>query len=94
MGSRLLLVVRRRVSAADSAVYDEAWSRFREAALGKGAKAWRFRSTGDAHEFLEFLEFSANADPREDEAIRAAVAVLDGVSPAATEEWEDAPVSE
>nr|MBA4158591.1 hypothetical protein [Gemmatimonadota bacterium] len=65
MKTRHLVSTRRTVPESRRAAYDAAWTPLQAAATGLGAHAWRFRSADHGDLFLEFLEFAADADPRE-----------------------------
>jgi hypothetical protein len=90
VSERHLISLRRRIGADQHAAYDAAWHHLRDAAVARGAHAWRFRSAADATEFLEFLEFRAGADPRSHTPVRDALAALDRLAPASPEEWREA----
>lgn len=88
--SRVLISVRRHVENDQAGRYDTAWSHFRDAAVSKGAKAWRFHSGEEDALYLEFLEFKVEADPRQDAEMVRALADLELISSGAAEEWLDA----
>lgn len=88
--SRILVSVQRRVDRTQLSRYDTAWSAFREAAVARGAKAWRFRSAEEEGLYLEFLEFRVEADPRADQEMKGALSGLEGVAEGSFEEWLDA----
>ena len=88
--SRTLISIERRVENEQSSHYETAWAKFRESAVARGAKAWRFRSAGDESLYLEFLEFKAGADPRGAPEIQGCTATLDGIAAGRSTAWLDA----
>jgi hypothetical protein len=90
MGARHLVSQERRVEPASRVAYDAAWEALRGAATAAGAHAWRFRSTIHPERYLEFLEFAADRDPRQDAAVADPLLALDrDLGPAEPEEWEE-----
>jgi hypothetical protein len=68
--------------------YQSLWTALAAAATTGGAHAWRFVSSIDAETHLEFLEFGADADPREDGDVRMLIERLETEAGASTvEEW-------
>jgi hypothetical protein len=87
---RRLVGLRRRVPSDRRAAYDAAWAAARDRAERRGAHAWRFVAAGSAELFLEFLEFAAESDPRDDPQLAAALRRLDRELGAAdVEEWDE-----
>lgn len=91
---RKLIITKRDVETDRIASYDAEWRRFERAAADRPVRtnAWRFKSADTPGAFVEFLEFPADADPRPDPALNAALRALDAIAPANSEEWDDAPV--
>ncbi|HET9982365.1 MAG TPA: hypothetical protein VFQ38_02205 [Longimicrobiales bacterium] len=88
---RRLRGTRRHVAGDRVADYLEAWSRFRDTAVGLGARAWLFRSGDVAGRFLEFLEWdAAGADPGSDPRVRSARAALEDFGDGEEELWDEA----
>jgi len=73
---RRLVSIRRSVAPERRDDYDAAWGLLHAAATSRGAHAWRFRAAAVPDLFLEFLEFGADADLREDPAALAAIMAL------------------
>ena len=73
---RRLVSIRRSVAPERRDDYDAAWGLLHAAATSRGAHAWRFRAAVVPDLFLEFLEFGADADLREDPAALAAIMAL------------------
>ncbi len=73
---RRLISIRRWVSPESRDEYDAAWLRLQTAATAGGGHAWRFVSAGEANLYLEFLEFAAARDLREDPEILASLQSL------------------
>jgi hypothetical protein len=92
--ARTLVSLRRELPAGEGAAYHAAWARLHAAATARGAHAWRFRSTERESLSLEFLEFAAEADVREDPEVRAALRALEDAAPAIIEEWTESPLPE
>lgn len=88
MEERRLLVTRRSVDTEALAEYHRGWETLRLAATATGAHAWRFRS--GSKDFIEFLEFRDQPDPRSSSEVARLLSVLDGISVGNTEEWVDA----
>ncbi|HEV2132320.1 MAG TPA: hypothetical protein VGR27_14490 [Longimicrobiaceae bacterium] len=92
MKERRLVATRRLVSPERRAEYDAAWVRLHTAATARGAHAWRFAAADRGDVYVEFLEFAAEHDPREDFEAGAALRTLEATFPgppppaAATEE--------
>lgn len=85
---RRLLSLRRRVPPARGASYGELWDALAAAVTADGAHAWRFVSPQDSELHLEFLEFKASDDPRNEEKVRELLDRLDTDTGASTiEEW-------
>lgn len=85
---RRLLVIRRTVPPATAPLYVALWQSLSAIAKRSGFHAWRFTSPLDAGERLEFLEFEAGADPREDAATREVLQRLEQeVGASRSEEW-------
>lgn len=84
---RRLVSTRRAVAAAHHDAYTAAWAAVRSAAEARGAHAWRFRSVADPRVHLEFLEFSAGSDPRDDAACTARLRALDALAAGEGAEW-------
>lgn len=59
---RKLLVTRRNVATAKRRQYDDLWRRVRDLASSSGGRAWRFRSSRNEDQFLEFVEWSGATD--------------------------------
>ncbi|MGI9179160.1 MAG: hypothetical protein ACR2H9_01405 [Longimicrobiaceae bacterium] len=77
MKERRLLCTRRLLSPERREEYDAAWTRLHAAATAGGAKAWRFVSEARGDVYVEFLEFAAEHDPREDAEANAALLALE-----------------
>jgi hypothetical protein len=90
MSERRLVSTERRVPRTAEDRYDAAWTGVLAAASARSAHAWRFRSAGEEGLFVEFLEFRAGADPREDPPLRRALDELERISAGLTREWLDA----
>jgi hypothetical protein len=89
--SRRLLCTRRQVPLDRSDDYLLAWLAVRRAAEAAGARAWIFRGVGHEDHFLEFVEWTDDSGPLEDETLGAAMAQLASFAAAASsEEWEEA----
>ena len=88
--TRVLISMRRRPGAEDSARYEEAWGELRAAAQAWKAHAWRFRAADDDGLFMEFLEFRAADDPRSDQRVADALSRLERIAIGTVEEWMDA----
>lgn len=73
---RRLVSIRRWVPAEARDEYDAGWLRLHAAATAGGGHAWRFVSASDANLHLEFLEFAAARDLREDPEILASLQAL------------------
>jgi hypothetical protein len=73
---RRLISIRRWVSDEEKDAYDAGWKRLHAAATASGGHAWRFASAGEANLYLEFLEFAAARDLREDPEILASLQAL------------------
>lgn len=93
MSERRLVSIRRRVPASEQSAYRSAWSELHDAATARGAHAWHFVSAESQEVVLEFLEFGADTDVREDPAVLAALQQLHarfglpGPIPKPLEEW-------
>ena len=88
--ARALVSVRRRVPSHELARYDERWRLFRDAAVGRGAKAWRFRAGAREDLYIEFLEFPVGTDPRHGSDLAEHLRLLDSIGSGKAEEWTDA----
>ena len=94
---RRLVSIRRSVAPDRRDEYDMAWRLLHAAATARGAHAWRFRAASTPDLFLEFLEFGAEADLREDPAALAAIMALHESfgdpypAPRTLEEWIEIP---
>lgn len=85
---RRLLCIRRRVTAQRESEYHALWSKLAGRLGESGSHAWRFAAPDDRAERLEFLEFEAARDPRDDAEARAILARLnDEIAAASVEEW-------
>jgi hypothetical protein len=85
---RRLLSLHRPVAQDRESRHRALWSELSQLVTPTGAHAWRFVSANDQGLHLEFLEFEAANDPRENSAARAVLARLDEeVAPATVEEW-------
>ncbi len=73
---RRLVSIRRWVPAESRDEYDSAWLRLHAAATAGGGHAWRFASASEANLYLEFLEFAAARDLREEPEILASLQAL------------------
>jgi len=89
--ARRLISTRREITPGGQAAYDAAWSSLAQHARAGGAHAWRFVSAAYPIQYLEFLEFATDADPRSGEAIAAALAEMDLIAEGAVEEWDEKP---
>lgn len=76
MKERRLLCTRRLVPAERREEYDAGWTRLRAAATAGGAQAWRFVTAARGDVYVEFLEFAAEHDAREDAEANAALLAL------------------
>lgn len=76
MSERRLVSIRRRVPAPELDAYRAAWRELHAAATARGAHAWHFASADSPEVVLEFLEFGADTDVREDAAVLAALQQL------------------
>lgn len=96
-GERRLVSIRRTVPPGRRGDYDTVWALLHAAAMLRGAHAWRFRSAEVPDVYLEFLEFGADADLREDPAALAAIRALHEAFgdpyplPRTLEEWIEIP---
>lgn len=90
MAGRGLVSIRRRVEEDQGVSYEEAWRRLAETVGARGAHAWRFRSEQDPALFVEFLEFGAGADPRDDPSVARALEALEMIGRGDSEGWIDA----
>lgn len=90
MAGRVLVSIRRSVDEPHRQRYEEAWHALADAARAVGAHAWRFRSEREPNLFVEFLEFGAGADPRDDPTVEQALEGLDTIGKGASEVWIDA----
>jgi hypothetical protein len=88
--ARTLVSLRRRVPAPLRDAHAAAWAQLHREATARGAHAWRFASAADPELYLEFLEFSADADPRGNTEVSGALARLDEVGAAEVEQWVEA----
>lgn len=85
---RRLLVIRRTVAPAAAARYAELWRSLAAIADRSGFHAWRFTSSLNAAERLEFLEFEGGADPRAGAATGEVLQRLEQeVGASRVEEW-------
>lgn len=95
MKQRHLVSMRRRVPPERRGEYNAAWERLRRSATTYGAHAWRFISAGRNDLYLEFLEFAADADPRDQPDVTVALGDLDSAfqdshfSAEPVEEWRE-----
>ncbi|MBW3628256.1 MAG: hypothetical protein KY464_03060 [Gemmatimonadetes bacterium] len=90
MGARQLVSQIRTVPEEARSRYDSGWEEVRREATALGAHAWRFHSTIHPERYLEFLEFAANGDPREEATVAAPLLALDrDFGTAEVEEWEE-----
>lgn len=90
MAGRKLISIRRRVPETESALYEAAWAALAAPVRDRGAHAWRFRGETDRLLFIEFLEFADGVDPRDDDAVRAALDELERIGAGNSEGWLDA----
>lgn len=89
-GERRLLSLRRRVTPDRTPSYRLLWDTLSSVVVASGAHAWRFVSPQDSTLHLEFLEFSASADPRSATEVRELLARLETeVGPSTIEEWHE-----
>lgn len=88
--TRRLVSIRRRIGPDAIADYRRSWSAVRDAVEATGAHAWAFSSAARRGEMMEFLEFRAGSDPREDPRVAALLGELDRAHDGVTEEWEEA----
>ena len=90
---RRLISIRRWVPDESRDEYDAAWLRLHAVATAGGGHAWRFASASDANLYLEFLEFAAARDLRENPEILASLQALHQnfgdpyPAPTTIEEW-------
>ena len=90
---RRLVSIRRRVPTPELETYLTLWMRMRVAAQARGAHAWNFVSADVPEVYLEFLEFGAESDIRQDPDVLATIKALheafgDAYPPPQTlEEW-------
>jgi hypothetical protein len=90
---RRLVSIRRRVPTARLEEYLTLWLQLRGAAQIQGAHAWNFVSADVPEVYLEFLEFGAESDIRQDPEVLAAIKALhEGFgdvypAPQTLEEW-------
>ena len=85
---RRLLCIRRNVPEVREDAYRTLWARLAEIVRESGSHAWRFVDPGDDRSRLEFLEFEAVNDPRQDADASEVLGRLDReVAPADVEEW-------
>lgn len=88
---RRLVSLRREVPQDRSALHAELWEAVSRPVTAAGGHAWRFVSSADERQSLEFLEFKAGSDPRRDPRVAEALKRLDeAVGPAQVEEWLEA----
>ena len=88
---RRLQSTRRHVALDHSDEYLAAWSAVQRAVSAAGGRAWLFRGAAHEDQFLEFIEWADPAAPLDDDAVGAAIAVLDEFARAThIEEWEEA----
>ncbi len=92
MKRRRLVSIRRDVSAEQLRQYARDWRTLQRGVEASGAHAWRFVSAAYPSRYLEFLEFAAGADPRQQPGIARALAALEMIAPAVAEEWDEAQV--
>ena len=90
MSRRRLLSTRREIPLQDRDRYDLAWAALERAATALAAHAWRFRSSIYPSGYLEFLEFAAGSDPRDDPSVSGPLAALDEIAPGEVESWDEA----
>jgi len=83
---RRLVSVIRSVPAEERHRYGSAWKRVVEAATLAGARAWRFASI-EGIDHIEFLEFRAGNDPRDNAGVAKAIAGLELIAPGIVREW-------
>lgn len=84
-----LLSIRRRVPGSARSAYLDAWARLRAAATAAGANAWLFHSPGDPELHLEFIEWSAAADPLARPAVATELAALHSAFAGEEERWDE-----
>ena len=90
MAARQLVSQARAVPISARAGYDALWEQLRAATTALGAHAWRFQSTIHPDRYLEFLEFAAERDPRQDATVAASLLALDrDLGPAEAAEWAE-----
>ena len=73
---RRLVSIRRLVPADRIPEYAEAWAVLHNAATAAGAHAWAFASTDHRDVYMEFLEFGAESDVRQDTEVLAMIKSL------------------
>ena len=73
---RRLVSIRRHVPTARLEEYLTLWMRMRVAAQACGAHAWNFVSADVPELYLEFLEFGAESDVRQDTEVLAMIKSL------------------
>ena len=92
MARRHLVSQIRDVALASRTRYDARWGEVQRAVTERGAHAWRFVSGIQPDRYIEFLEFAADADPREDAGVSSTLRALDEeLGAALVEEWRDDP---
>lgn len=88
---RRLVSTQRVVPPDQVASYRAAWDAVNTAVRALGGNAWIFCDARDDNRFLEFIEWSdANVAPLDTEGVREAVAQLDAIAPAESDEWREA----
>jgi hypothetical protein len=90
---RRLVSIRRRVPTPKLETYLTLWVQMRVAAQAQGAHAWNFVSADVPEVYLEFLEFGAESDIRQDPGVLATIKALHEAfgepypAPQTLEEW-------
>jgi hypothetical protein len=94
---RRLVSIRRYVPLDSIRDYAELWVSLHRAATARGAHAWHFTSADQPNVYLEFLEFGADSDVRNDTETVAAIKALHErfgepyPTPLTLEEWVELP---
>jgi orotate phosphoribosyltransferase len=87
--NRKLFVTRRTVSPEGVDRYDGAWMRLADAAARADVRAWRYRATASADEFIEFLE-AAPSGSWPPARLTEPLADLEAVAEGRADTWLDA----
>lgn len=90
MSARKLTEIRRRVPLALMRQYDESWEALRAGVQAHGAHAWRFRSSHEALEFVEFVEHGDGQEPLSRPEVKEMLKEMDRIAPGVAEEFVEA----